>query len=900
MPIEQQKPEDNTPPQDQGENPMEIHGEPDDTQAPSSISHTPIPGTPALPPLPVTPPTARQSRSPSFYAARQERFERAQRYLEQKNRRSQRLAQQANHQQQPAPLEPNRSPQALEAATTASALPSPTTGNYTSTRNRKGQWTGQRQRKVLLRHLSRKHLRHNRAQNHHSFNRFWLSILSTLGAIALIILTITGAGSYATYRFYNDTSTSYNRQILSLRDLTPRDNLKIYDSKGVLLSQMEDQGLHTSVTLNQVSPLLINATVATEDKNFWQNSGVDIFRILQSAIQNLEHGRVIEGGSTITQQLIKNLIVGNQANVTRKLQEIVLTPQINNLYSKNDILEMYLNTIYYGHQAYGIDAAATMYFGLVDQPGKPASAQLDLAQAAMLAGIPSSPSLYDPGLHPKTTASRFSTVLDLMLREGYITQEQAQAAIQEEQKPGFVKGPPNLNDRAPHFSQYVRQQLEQQLKLTPIQLSRSGLKVYTTLDIGLQDKIQKIMQEHIAELAGHNVTNAAEVLIDYHTGAIRSLLGSLDYNSKTIDGKFDVATMGYRQPGSSFKPYVYATALAQGYTPAQAISDAPLVITLPPGSNPATYEPKNYDQSYHGHVTMRCALQNSLNIPAVKTLQHVGINNALNTAKAMGIQHTKGEAGYSMVLGGLDVNLLEHTTAFGAFANNGKTFQPYAIDKIVYTYNNKVVTHQSTDGKQAISPQVAYMMTDMLSDNNSRLPEFFDCNPLQLYSNPENQCWAGNRGTVRPAAAKTGTTNDFRDNWTMGYTTDFVMGVWAGNNNYTPMYNVTGVQGAAPIWHDSMLLAEAGRPINNFVNPGGLDRGVMTYPDGIQTDDWYLPGHYPTFNQIPTTEPTVTLAPASHKHHAAATSVATGHPYCSNFTFVSPPPSDHSPNTGWW
>ncbi|GLV57907.1 hypothetical protein KDH_47420 [Dictyobacter sp. S3.2.2.5] len=902
MAGEQQDPEANKSSRHHHEARRRVRRKAKNAQPPPSTPNTPVPNTPSLPPLPVTPPIDRQNADasvtqppsaqlPFYYAARQERIKRARHYLEQKSRWEQRHSR--SQESQDARYLP---------AETSQLAPSYVPIEYTRASGRSRPRRPLRRRR-LLRHISRRHLRSNRKQTRRSFNRFWLGVLGTIGAIILLIFTLAGAGTYATYRFYSSTSSSYNNQLLSLHDLTPRDNLKIYDSKGVLFSQLTDQGIHTAVTLNQVSPQLINATVATEDKNFWKNSGIDVFRILQAAIQNLEHGRVIEGGSTITQQLIKNLIVGNEASLMRKMQEVVLTPEINSLYSKNDILGMYLNTIYYGHQAYGIDAAASMYFGLQDQPGKPASSQLDLAQSAMLAGMPSSPWLYDPSLHPQTTFDRFNTVLALMIREGYITPQQAQAAIKEAHKPGFFKGPTNLTDRAPHFSQYVLSQLEQQLKLSRSHLSRSGLKVYTTLDISLQDKIQKVMQKHIAELAGHNVTNAAEVLIDYHNGAIRSLLGSLDYNSKTIDGKFDVATMGYRQPGSSFKPYVYATALEQGYTPAQAIDDAPLTIVLPPGSNPPTYAPKNYDLLYHGHVTMRCALQNSLNIPAVKTLQHVGITNALKTARDMGIEHPKGDAGYSMVLGGLDVNLLEHTTAFGAFANNGKTFQPYAIDKIVYTYNNKVITHHTNAGKQAISPQVAYMMTSMLSDNESRLPEFFDCNPLQMYSNSESQCWSGNRGTVRPAAAKTGTTNDFRDNWTMGYTSDFVMGVWAGNNDYTPMIDVTGVQGAAPIWHDSMLLAEEGHPIQDFVNPGGLDRGEMTYPDGVHTTDWYLPGHYPTFTQtaqsIDPTVPTVTTKHHKHHHHTD-TSVASSHPYCSNFNFVAPPPSTSAPHIGWW
>jgi membrane peptidoglycan carboxypeptidase len=760
--------------------------------------------------------------------------------------------------------------------------------------------------KLFLRHLARKHMRTHRAQTQSKLKRVWLTGFNICTILLVIVLILAGIGAYATYRFYTDSTTHYQKKILSLRELTVHDNLRIYDRHGVILSQLTDQGFHTSVALKNIAPHLINATVSTEDKNFWENDGIDVFRILQAAIQDLEHGRVIAGGSTITQQLIKNLVVGNQTSLVRKLQEVALTPEINALYDKNDIMEMYLNTIYYGRQAYGIDAAAMMYFNLIDHPGKPASAQLDLAQSAMLAGIPSSPAQYDPNAHPQANFNRFVTVLGQMTNEGYITQTQAQHAIQEAKQPHFIKNSSsllkssaNLRDRAPHFTQYVVQQLEQQTHMTQQQLALSGLKVYTTLDIKLQDKIQTIMQEHVRELYGHNVSNAAEVLMDNRTGAIRSLLGSIDYDNTAIDGQFNVATMGYRQPGSSFKPYVYATALGQGYSPAQAIDDAPLTIMMPKGSHPATYSPKNYDQKYHGQMTLRCALQNSLNIPAVKALQHIGIDNSLRTAKAMGTVHTKGEAGYSMVLGGLDVNLLEHTTGFGTFANGGKRIEPYAIEKVVSTYNHEqTFIHKNVVGKQVISPQVDYMMTDILSDNESRIPEFYDCNPLQLYSNSQQSCYAGNRGQVRPAATKTGTTDDFRDNWTMGYTTDFVMGVWVGNDNNAPMVNVTGVQGAAPIWHDSMLEAERDHPIHDFPKPGGLERGEITYPNGVRTTDWYLPGHRPTFSNLFTAQTTGYISHSHHHHHHADT--VTGQPYCHNFSFAFPAPTSNDPNRGWW
>ncbi|BCL82394.1 penicillin-binding protein 1A [Ktedonobacteria bacterium brp13] len=765
-----------------------------------------------------------------------------------------------------------------------------------------------RRRRTIKKYLSRKYMRNQRLQAGRSFKRLSVITISICVATALIFLILTGAGSYVSYRFYSDTTNQFGQRITSLRDLMPRDNLKIYDSHNTLLSQMTDQGYHTEVPLDQITPTLINATVSVEDKNFWRNQGIDILRIIQAALADMTHKQVVQGGSTITQQLIKNLVVGNETNITRKLQEIVLTPDINSHYNKKDIMEMYLNSIFYGNQAYGIDAAATIYFGLTDQPGKDAAAQLDLAQSAVLAGIPSSPSRYNPYEHPVAARNRFMTVLDLMVRDGYISRAQAQDAAVEYNKPDFFKGSPAPPNLAPHFSEYVIRQMEKQFHMTRLQLSRSGMDITTTLDLNLQNQVQKIAQHHIAELVGHNVTNAAEVIIDFHTGAIKTLLGSLDYNDQAIDGKFDVASQGFRQPGSSFKPYVYATALQQGASPSQPIDDIPLNIVMPPGSTPPVYQPKNYDLRYHGHVTIRCALQNSLNVPAVKTLEHVGVAHAMATATKMGITHTEGTPGLSMVLGGLDVNLLEHTSAFGAFADGGVRVPPYAIEKVVTTYNNQVYTHQLVAGQQVLTPQIAFIMTDILSDNNSRLPEFFNCNDLQLYSHSQNDCYMGDRGTVRPAAAKTGTTNDFRDNWTMGYTTDFVMGVWVGNDDNTPMLNVSGIDGAAPIWHESMLAAEQGHPIHDFTNPGGIERMGVIYPDGLQTTDWFLPGTYPDYNHNPPqTNPAAQFAPtafdahgrAGHHHHSletinhqpASTHDALtfgGHPYCSNFSFVSP------------
>ena len=757
-------------------------------------------------------------------------------------------------------------------------------------------------------YISRKRLRKARLQDRKARRRLWTVIISTSMSFILIFLGLIGAGTYVAYKFITTTQQHFDQGLLTLHDLLPRDNLKIFDSKGLLIGQLTDTGIHTTVSFEQIAPVVWQATVATEDKNFWTNEGVDPLGIIRAFLSNLENGRVVEGGSTITQQLIKNLIVGNQSTIVRKLEEIVLAPQLNNRYTKKDILTMDLNSIYYGYQAYGIDAAATMYFGLQDQPGRTAASQLDLAQAAMLAGLPSNPSLYDPFTHFATATQRFINVLNLMQDQGYISNVEKYDAIREEQQLHFFRVPTLPRNRAPHFTNFIIDQLMQMFHLKQRgDLSRSDLIVSTTLDITLQDKIQKIMQQHIAELRDtHHVTNAAEVLIDFHTGAIISLLGSIDYYNTAIDGQFDV-TRAYRQPGSSFKPYVYVTAFEQGGSPAQAIDDRRIVIDTP-DSIPPTFSPTNYDLHYHGHMTLRCALQNSLNVPGVLVLYHAGIDKAMQTAYNMGITSYRGTPGYSLVLGGLDIRLLDHTSAMGVFANGGVRVPYYAISKVVQASTGKTVfQHQFTPGKQVISPQLAYMMTSVLSDNTDRLPEFYDCNVLQLYSNSQQDCWYGNRGLVRPAAAKTGTTNDFRDNWTVGYTTDYVMGVWAGNDDNSPMKDVSGIAGAAPIWHDAMLVAEQGHPIRDFVNPGGLVRATVTYPDGVTTTDWYLPGTVPTFtldNPTPTTgtgeTPTPTPGPP-----VPPTPLPTPKPYCpADYSFAFPPPAPDGTSPqggpGWW
>ena len=655
------------------------------------------------------------------------------------------------------------------------------------------------------------------------------AILAIIVILATLLVTFTAA--------VNATHTRFQQQVTTLPDILPKDSLRVYDKYGTLLYQAVDQGLQTTVPLSNISPNLVNAEVAIEDQTFWTNSGFDITGIVRAALDNLTRGRIVSGGSTITQQLIKNAIVGDQDTAIRKLQEIILAPDVTRRFTKEQIISMYLNTIYYGEQAYGAEAAAFVYFNLQDTPTTSAAAQLDLAQAVTLAGIPSNPSLRDPFLHPKASFLRTKAVLLQMRLQGNITPYQERAALAEIQMPHFLHHGIIHNDKAPHFTNYALNELAQALHVKLTDLSRSGLVVSTTLDLPLQNQILKIARKHIAEMAAaHHMSNAAVVMIDFHNGDIRTLLGNIDPNNPRY-GAFDVATQGYRQPGSSFKPYIYATAFAKGISPGMPVFDTPLTIQMCCGL-PA-YSPSNYDQRFHGLVSFRYALQNSFNVPAVKLLTRVGVDDALHTAQAMGITSYVGTPNYTMVLGTLGIHLLDQTSAFGVFANGGVRVTPHAIDTVTDT-QGRLVYQFVPVGKRVISKQVAFMMTNVLSDNKSRLYEFFDCNVLQLYSNTRQQCYAGNRGIVRPAAAKTGTSSDFKDNWTVGYTTDYVMGVWAGNNDNSPMVNVTGVDGAAPIWHDSLLLAEQGRPITDFSNPGGVVLKTVHYPQGITTTDWYL------------------------------------------------------------
>ncbi len=687
------------------------------------------------------------------------------------------------------------------------------------------------------RHMRRKSLRQKILRNV-AFERGIAHALFHIAVVMLVIIVIGMALLVTATGFVEATQQRFGSDALSLQDILPGDSLRAYDMHGRLIYETIDQGMQVSVPLAQISPYLINAEIAIEDQNFWKNPGYDINGIIRAAIDNLSKGHVVSGGSTITQQLIKNTIVGNNGSVLRKLQEIIIAPQITNKYSKEQILTMYLNTSYYGEQAYGVNAAAFTYYNLQDTVKGSAASKLDLAQAAMLAGLPSAPIGRDPFLHPVEALKRMNEVLQQMYSQGYITAKQRVLAFEEAKQPNFLHHGYIDNTLAPHFMHHALRELAQDLHVKVADLSRSGVVVQTTLDLPLQEQALKIAQRHIAELAApHHMSNAAVAVIDYRTGAIRTLLGNID-PTNPVDGDFDVASQGYRQPGSSYKPYIYATAFGQHISPGEPVMDGPLTIQMCCGLPP--YSPHNYDERYHGLVTYRYALQNSFNIPAVKLLMRTGIDAALQTAVNMGLSDYIGVPNYTMVLGSLSVHLLDQTSAYGAFANQGVRVPQHAIDTVRNTQGQVIFRFQDK-GKQVISPQVAYVMTDVLSDNESRTLEFGRCSALYLYSNSTGDCYAGNPGPVRPSAVKTGTSNEFRDNWTVGYTSDLVVGVWAGNNDNSPMVNVTGVDGAGPIWHDILLFAEKDHPIRPLQGqpPADVVKRTVTYP-GMTTTDWYI------------------------------------------------------------
>lgn len=570
------------------------------------------------------------------------------------------------------------------------------------------------------------------------------------------------------------------------------ESTKIYDRTGEhLLYEIHGEEKRTSIPLDQMSQIVRAATISAEDQDFYNHHGVQFKAIARAAIYDILGRHVSQGGSTITQQLIKNTVLSPEQTFTRKVKEVILAVELEQKFSKDEILEMYLNEIPYGSNAYGIQAAAQTFFG------KDAK-DLNLAESAMLAALPKAPTYYSPyGSHQDELKYRQEYILDQMAKLGYITADQAKEAkgfdVLAEVRP-FQE-----NISAPHFVMYVKEQLVNRYGET--QVEEGGMKVYTTLDWNLQQAAEQAVKKGVAtNITKYKATNAALVAIDPKTGQILSMVGSRDYFDKSIDGQVNVAVRP-RQPGSSFKPYVYATAFKKGYTPDTVIFDTETNF----GTKDQPYTPMDYDGKFRGPVKMKEALAESLNIPAVKTLYLAGVNNSINTAKSMGITTLTdpGRLGLSLVLGGGEVTLLDHVSAFGTFATGGIRHDKTPILKITDSQGKTLDEYKSSFGERVLDTNICAKIDSILDDNKLRAPIFGSNTPLRFDD--------------RQVAAKTGTTNEWRDAWTVGYTPGIVAGVWAGNNNNSPMaQGADGVYSAAPIWRDFMNQALANTAIEKF------------------------------------------------------------------------------------
>lgn len=671
-----------------------------------------------------------------------------------------------------------------------------------------------------------------------------------LSLVAGLVAIMLGGGGAAIY--YAQITAPTFRGIREVTDLQARalqfQTTRIRDREGNILYQINDPegGLRDYVTLDEVSPWVIVATVATEERAYFTNPGFSIYDITRAVVQNYREGRVVSGASTITQQLTRALLLPEEERTERtyqrKIKEIFLSAELGRRFTKQEVLELYLNQIYYGNLAYGIEAAAQTYF---DKSAR----DLTLAEAAFLAGLPQAPAVWDPVTNKEATLERQRQVLALMLEAGCLDtgdtglelpcvtdveivaaqQELAAIAAREFQAPALAA-------RYPHWVVYIQQILEADPTIGPA-IYNSGFDVYTTLDPRLQDLAQEQVEIALSGLTGRNVNNASVVVIDPKTGAILAMVGSRDFDNEVIDGQVNIA-LTPQQPGSSIKPFTYLAAFRKGWTPATVIWDVPIEYAIP---GFGVYAPVNYDGEFRGPVSVREAIANSLNVPAVQTLDYVGVPGLLEVLNDVGITSlgdpsNPNNYGLSLTLGAGEVYLLEWANAFATIANGGVYRPTYAIERI--ELNGEIVEgypYQVPEGEQVIDPAHAYLMQTILSDDEARVPSFGSQSPL---SRPY------------PAGAKTGTTNDFRDNWTMGFTTEMTVGVWVGNTDNSPMVNVTGVTGAGPIWQGIMDGAQSWYPAQEFPRPAGLVFDQTVCKDDGAVPSQYCLEHSETFSEV--------------------------------------------------
>ncbi|MCA9308418.1 penicillin-binding protein [candidate division WWE3 bacterium] len=630
---------------------------------------------------------------------------------------------------------------------------------------------------------------------------------------------------------------------------------KILDRNGKSIYEVFGEKNRVLITVDQVAPALKHATLATEDSSFYLHSGVDYLGMLR-AVKNTILGQGLQGGSTITQQVVKNALLTQDRTITRKIKEFILSQQLEATYTKDEIIQMYLNETPYGGQNYGALTASKAYFDKLPS-------ELTIAEAAYMAGLPQSPSRYSYfSSDPTAGLERKNYVLYLMNERGwidsdgkrhYLSDEEYETALKEELQ--FKRGATSFE--APHFVFFVKEQLAERFGEEFVE--QAGLEVTTTLDIEAQNLAQQIVSEELDGMYRYTVGNGALVATDPRTGQIIAMVGSKDYfgesypegctsgitgeNSCIFEPNLNVA-VARRQPGSSIKPITYITMLEQGYPASYPFLDVPTTFKGE-DTNYEDYNPKNYDGRYRGVISLRKSLANSLNIPAVKAVKIVGIDSMLDTAQRLGLTtfEDRSRLGLSVTLGGAETKLLEMTNAFGTFGNAGLYHKPTSILEVKDAHGNVIYKWQDDGGKRAVSAEAAYIMSDILSDDGARSDVFGFGSLLNIPGHD--------------VAVKTGTTDDKRDNYAVGYTKDIATGVWIGNNNNEAMspFVESGVSGATPIWHRFMkeYLALKELPRDDFVAPEGVHKitideltGALPYRDRPTRDEWFIKGNEPT------------------------------------------------------
>jgi len=659
--------------------------------------------------------------------------------------------------------------------------------------------------------------------------RFWIrffGLVSTLvffSLIALIILTF-----FSFIIFAKDLPSPYK--------LTARDSslsTKIFDRNGKLLYDIYGDKNRALVNWNVLPIYVKQATISVEDKDFYKHQGFSAIGIFR-AIFNTVFFRNLQGGSTITQQVVKNTLLSPERTVTRKIKEFILAIQVERKYTKDEILQIYLNEVPYGGTAWGIEAAAQTYFS------KEAK-DLTLTEAVVLAGLPQRPSYYSPyGANPKAYIERADQVARRMREDGYITREQEEKL--KEEISGVHFSPNNQGIRAPHFVFYVKDILSQ--KYGDKFVEQGGLKVTTSLDLDLQEKVQKIVTEEIGKLKDLKVGNGASVVLDPKSGDILAMVGSKDYFAKDYDGQVNVA-LSLRQPGSALKPFTYATGLKAGYTAATVLMD--VATEFPGGAGQPPYKPVNYDGKYRGPIQVRFALGNSINMAAVKMTGLVGIKNMLRTAYDAGVKSLEPtddnlkRFGLSITLGGGEVKLLELTNGYATLANGGKYVETRPILKVEDRGGKILEEAKEPQSKEVMGRDVAFIIAHILSDNNARSLVFGPNSLLNV---------AG-----KTVAVKTGTTDDKRDNWAVGFTPSLVVGTWVGNNDNSPMNQqiASGVTGATPIWNRITTTVLSGKQSEEFLKPDNVVAleidafgGGLPCRDFPKRSEYFIRGTEPT------------------------------------------------------